>query len=68
MADLNDPYISYTNPYNILVKNLGGVVLPETGGIGTTIYMQAGLLLILAAMALLLYRKLHRREDDPSYV
>jgi len=68
VADLNDPYISYTNPYNILVKNLGGVVLPETGGIGTTIYMQAGLLLILAAMALLLYRKLHRREDDPSYV
>jgi len=52
---------------NVAVLNRHLDPLPETGGMGTTVYTQTGLLLILAALVLLCIKK-HRREDDPSYV
>lgn len=52
---------------NVVAFNQHLEPLPETGGMGTTVYTQTGLLLILAALVLLCIKK-HRREDDPSYV
>ena len=52
---------------NVVAFNQHLEPLPETGGMGTTVYTQTGLLLLLAALVLLCIKK-HRREDDPSYV
>lgn len=38
--------------------------LPETGGTGTQMYTMAGLMLVTASMAFLLYRKRKRRRED----
>ena len=41
----------------ITVENTSGTILPETGGIGTTVYIIPGLILMLAAAILLLLKK-----------
>lgn len=65
-GELKDTYIRYTNPYNITVCNEAIEPLPNTGGLGTQVYTQSGLLLILLAAALYLYKTKRRREDVPS--
>lgn len=65
---LTGDVISYTGVYSVHVVNISLEPLPETGGFGTSIYTQAGLLLMLAALVLLLYKMLHRREGDSPYV
>ncbi len=62
LAQLYDPVIEVTGPFNIRVTNLEMTVLPETGGNGTNVYMQSGLLLMVLAAALLLY-KIYRRKE-----
>ena len=48
-------------------QELDGYVLPETGGIGTTLYTVGGLLLMMTALSLLSYKnKKHRKEDFTS--
>lgn len=61
-TDLNSQLIQYTRPYNIQVTNIPIKPLPQTGGIGTTVYLQSGWLLIAVA-ALLLYKNKRRKED-----
>ena len=39
------------------VKNMSGITLPETGGIGTTIFYVLGGLLVLGAVVLLITKK-----------
>lgn len=63
LADLNSQMIQYTRPYNIQVTNIQIKPMPQTGGAGTNVYLQSGLLLIVAAAALLLYKNKHRKED-----
>lgn len=43
--------------FDYVVKNTSGPNLPETGGIGTYIFTFGGLILMLAAVALLIYNK-----------
>lgn len=62
LTELNSQMIQYTRPYNIQVTNLQIKPLPQTGGIGTTVYLQSGWLL-MAAAALLLYKNKRRKED-----
>ena len=67
LAELYDPVIQITGPFNIRVVNLQTTELPETGGIGTYVYMQSGLLLmLLSAAALLLYKRKRRKEASDS--
>lgn len=66
LAELYDPVIQITGPYNIRVINLQTTVLPETGGMGTDVYMRSGTLLILLAVALLLYKQKRRKEAADS--
>ena len=63
LTELNSQMIQYTRPYNIQVTNIQIKPLPQTGGIGTNVYLQSGWLLILAAAALLLYKNKHRKEE-----
>ena len=56
--------ITYTNSYNIRVVNNPSQPLPETGGPGTHLYMQSGLLFLMAAAALFIYKILHRKEEQ----
>ena len=46
----------------IVIKNLSGVLLPETGGIGTTIFTLSGTLLLCVA-AILFYLKKCRVDE-----
>lgn len=62
LTELNSELIQHTRPYNIQVTNIQIKPLPETGGMGTTVYWQSGWLLIAAA-ALLLYKNKRRKED-----
>lgn len=48
----------------LLVKNPPAYKLPATGGPGTYLYTLGGLLLILAAAAILLYSRIPRRKED----
>lgn len=48
----------------IVVENVSGAVLPETGGIGTEIYTFAGILLMAVSALLVLNRK--RRADGSA--
>ncbi len=67
LAQLYDPVIEATGPFNIRVTNLQMTVLPETGGSGTHVYMQSGILLmILSVTALLLYRNKRRKEGTDT--
>lgn len=43
--------------YYIGITNRPGSALPETGGIGATVYMAAGLALMVSAAAVLVYKK-----------
>jgi LPXTG-motif cell wall-anchored protein len=62
VAQLYDPVIQVTGPYNIQVTNLKLTPLPDTGGVGTDVYTQMGLLL-MAVSLLLLYKRKRRREE-----
>ena len=46
-----------TANYKITIQNLSGATLPETGGIGTTIFYVAGSILVLAAAILLITKR-----------
>ena len=48
----------------ITVENNGGSTLPETGGIGTTIFYAAGALLVLCAGVLLFVKLRMRKAGD----
>ena len=63
-AQLEDPMVQITGPYNIRVVNLQMTALPETGGQGSFMYLQGGLLLmLLSAAALLIYKQKRRKEE-----
>ena len=49
--------------YGFTVGNNPGKELPETGGIGTTIYTMAGLLLMIVALISLMYRRNLKRKE-----
>lgn len=66
LTELAHEYITHTGPYNIQVLNLKLTPLPETGGVGTTVYTQSGCLLMLMAMALLIYKTRRKEEQDSS--
>ena len=66
LTDLVHEYVAHTGPYNVQVLNLKLTPLPETGGVGTTVYTQSGLLLMLMAMALLIYKTRRKEEQDSS--
>ncbi|MBQ3134817.1 MAG: SpaH/EbpB family LPXTG-anchored major pilin [Oscillospiraceae bacterium] len=46
-----------TGAINLTVTNTKGAVLPETGGIGTTIFYVAGIVLMLGAAAVIIAKK-----------
>lgn len=48
------------------IVNLTGVLLPSTGGIGTTIFYVIGGLLVLAAVVLLITKKRMGNQDKPE--
>ena len=56
--------ITMQSPFALLVKNYPIDPLPETGGVGTFMYTQSGLLLMAAAAALYIYRKKHGKEES----
>ncbi len=67
LAELYDPVIEITGPFNIRVTNLQVTQLPETGGMGMHVYMQSGLaLMVISAAALLLYKKRRKEGTDTS--
>lgn len=66
LAQLYDPLIQVTGPYNIKVVNLKLTELPVTGGVGQTVYMHSGILLILLGTALMLYKQKRRKEDTDT--
>lgn len=41
----------------IVIENVGGTVLPETGGMGTTLFTSIGLVLVCTAVVLLITKK-----------
>jgi LPXTG-motif cell wall-anchored protein len=53
-------FLHNPSPYNIVVRNLIAVELPETGGMGRQVYMWLGLALMLST--LLLYKRSYRKE------
>jgi len=48
---------SHKEEHVVVVENIGGTVMPETGGIGTTVYTIAGITLIFLSTVLFLKRK-----------
>ncbi len=48
---------SHTDDEVIVIENESGVVLPETGGIGTTVFTVLGISLITLAGVMLIYRR-----------
>jgi len=67
LAELYDPVIQITGPFNIRVVNLQMTALPETGGPGEFMYLQGALILMLLSVtALLLYKRKRRREGQDS--
>lgn len=60
-AENGDPN---TGAVAITVENNGGSTLPETGGIGTTIFYAAGALLVLCAGVLLFVKLRMRKAGD----
>ena len=65
LSQITNSSVTHTGPYNIQVMNLKLTPLPETGGTGTTVYRQSGMLLMLAAAVLLIYN-LRRKEERNS--
>ena len=67
LAQLYDPAIQITGPFNIRVVNLQMTTLPETGGVGRNVYMHSGWLLIfVSATAMLLYKRKRRKEETDT--
>ena len=66
LSDLTGDAVRYTGAYNLTVVNETSDPLPSTGGAGSQRYIQAGLLLMAAAVGLYAYTFLRRREDEPS--
>lgn len=66
VAQLYDPVIHVTGPYNIQVTNLKLTLLPDTGGVGTYVYTQMGLVCIAVSLLLLYKRKRRREGTDTS--
>ncbi len=70
--DANEPIFSvtdtevngttFTGIYSANIINMSGLVLPSTGGIGTTIFYVTGSILVLAAVVLLVTKKRMVRE------
>lgn len=52
-----DTYFHYTNSIITTVENRKGAILPETGGTGTTVIYTAGILMMVSAVAVLLWKK-----------
>lgn len=55
--------VAYIGAFSIQVSNYKLEPLPETGGTGSIMYTQVGLLLMLVAIVLFLYRKKYRKEE-----
>ena len=53
-------FLHNPSPYNIVIRNLIAVELPETGGMGRQVYMWLGLALMLSAW--LLYKRSYRKD------
>ena len=67
LAEIFDPVIQITGPFNIRVTNLQMTVLPETGGMGVYVYMQSGFVLMLISVtALLIYKRKRRKEETDT--
>lgn len=66
IADANLESV-YTDKFavgnGIIVVNLTGSVLPETGGMGTTLFYAVGAVLVLAAVVLLITKKRMSNEE-----
>ena len=54
-------FLKHPSAYNLVIKNLITVEMPETGGSGTPVYWLCGMALMLTA--LLLYKLPMRKED-----
>ncbi len=61
--------VDTSDPQNISVTitNSPGTILPATGGFGSLPYTLGGLMLMLTAAAVLLYRAIRRKEEHPSF-
>lgn len=59
---VEDDGVAYTTATYSQVQNFKGTVLPSTGGIGTTIFYVAGLILVLGAATILVARR--KAESD----
>lgn len=55
-----------TGNTSVVYTNRQTYVLPETGGVGTTHYIMAGLVLVLGALCLMYIAKKRRKEDSFS--
>ena len=66
LAELYDPVVQVTGPFNIRVTNLQMTVLPETGGPGIHLYTCGGMLLLISAMAMLLYKRKRGKEGTDT--
>lgn len=55
--EVNISTTSHLDDHIIVVENVSGTVLPETGGIGTEIFTISGVILVLAAAFALLLKK-----------
>ncbi len=63
-VDASDASLEYdetTGTYTLVIRNIPGAVLPQTGGSGTSVYMAMGFSLCTGA-AYLLYRKFGRER------
>lgn len=63
-AELNDPLVQITRPYNIQVVNLRMEPLPETGSTAPTVYIQTAAYALLAAALFLYIIKRERRRES----
>jgi len=61
---ITSQFLWHGSPYNLTVKNLISVELPETGGCGTPVYWLCGFVLMMTA--LLLYKLPMRKEERYS--
>ncbi len=64
LAQIYDPMVQITGPYNIRVVNIKMTALPETGGAGTNVYISSGLMLMISAVAMLLYKQKRKKEEQ----
>ena len=60
----DDAVETVTTHFKTVVENASGLLMPTTGGIGTTIFYIAGVLLIAGAAVLLVLKKRSERAED----